>query len=312
MANIPIRHHYLPQSYLRLFGRDEVIWVFDRERNEVRAQKVIDTTVKRHFYSVESNDGTRDTWVESELAKIDGLIPKLVDELRSSRTLDDSRRFDLAFIAAIMMNRTPDFHEGINRVEGGLIKKISKMMFRSEADAARSIAEWKAKDPKASDLDPKELFDFLSKGEFEVEIHRNRSIELMLKLSPEFAKTIARLNICVLHAPDRSAFITTDRPFVIIPPRDTSWIPRWAGVGILTPGAQKYFPLASDLAVVFGDPGDEFRHVTLTPNLVKGVNAGVGQMTDRFLLGRDQALVEAWSKRLDLANQPKFSMMELG
>lgn len=311
MADQPKRHHYLPQSYLRGFGCAEVLWVYDRSKDEIRAQKVIDTAVKRHFYSIEDDDGSKNTWVESELAKVDGLIPSIVQDLRDGAIFDDARHFDLSFICALMMNRTPDFHEGVNRVEGRLIKKFSRMMFRTDEDAARSLEEWKTEVPDAPDIDAKELFDFFQRGEFEVTIHRNRSIEHLLRLSPEFAKTIVRLNVGILHAPDKAAFITTDRPFVITPPRDSSWIPKWAGVGLLTPGAQKFVPLASDLAVVFGDPGNNFRHTKLSRDQVKAVNALVGQMTDRFMIGRDQALIEAWSKRLNLAEIPKIPLMNL-
>lgn len=307
----PKRHHYLPQSYLRGFGREEVVWVYDRNQDTVRAQKVIDTAVKRHFYSIEAEDGSKNVWVETELAKIDGLIPKIVEDLRGGKEFDEAGRFDLAFICALMMNRTPDFHEGINRVEGGLIKKFSRMLFRTEEDAARSIAKWKLENPDAPDISPKELFEFYTKGEFHVTIHRNRSIQLLLQLSPEFAKILSRLNVGILHAPPKSAFITTDRPFTILPPRDTTGIPKWAGVGLLTPGAQKYLPLASDLFIVFGDPGSNFRHATVSSEHVKSVNAAVGHMTDRFLIGRDKALVEAWVKRLNLANLPKIPIMEL-
>lgn len=310
MANEPKRHHYLPQSYLRQFSRDDLLWVYDREKDQVRPQKVLNTAVRRHFYSIEV-DGVRDTRIESELAKVDALIPPLTQKLSARAELSEGERFDLSFIAALAMNRTPDFHEGIDRVEGKLIKRFSQRMFRSVEDAERSIAEWKAEDPSAPDVDPRDLYQFLSEGKYNVKIHRNRSIELMLTLSPEFAKTLAILNLGILHSPERSSFITTDRPFVIMPPRDTSKIPRWAGVGMLTPGAQKYFPLSSEIAIVFGDPGENFTHINLKSEQVKGVNASIGHMVDRFLIGRDLALVESWAKRLKLGTREKIRLMDV-
>lgn len=312
MANKPKRHHFLPQSYLRGFGRDEVLWVYDRNENAVRAQKVVDTAVKKHFYSIEKEDGSRDPRVESEfLSKIDRLIPLLVGDLRKGLIFNEINRSNLAVVTAIMMNRTLDFHEGINRVEGGLIKKLSQMMVRTEDDAARLIQEWRLEDPDTPEISPKELFEFFRKGRFKVKIHRNRSIEHLIQLSPELANVFANLNVIVLHAPEKAAFITTDRPVVVMPPRDTSEIPKWGGVGLLTPGALKFFPLASDLAIIFGEPGSKFRHTSLSQKEVKVVNSIIGYMTDRFMIGRDRALIEAWSRRLNLADTPKVPVMNL-
>jgi hypothetical protein len=310
MGGSPKRHHYLPQSYLREFGRDETVWVYDRSANEIRNQLVVDTTVKRHFYSVEMEDGTRDSWVENVLATIDGLIPNLISELRCGLIFDHERRFELALVAALFLNRTPGFHEDMERVEGDLIKRAAKLMFRTVEDAEQSLKQWKSEVPDAPEIDRQELFDLYKNGDYQVKIHRNRTIELMAKLSPKFAEMIAPLSVLVLHACEKSAFITCDRPFIITPPRDMSKIPKWAGVGIRTPGAEKLLPLASDIAVIFGDPGDDFRHINVTQDVVKRFNETVGLSTDRFFLGRDEALVAAWMNRLDLANCPRSPIVE--
>ena len=157
----------------------------------------------------------------------------------------------------------------------------------------------------------KELVRCCVEGDFTIKVHKNRSLYLMLVIGEGLAKTLAALNIGILRAPTRTAFVTTDRPFVIMPPRDSSWIPRWAGVGIVTPGAQKYLPLSNDLAVVFGDPGRNLVYLKTPPLAVKMVNAAVGMMTDRFLLARDEALVRWWSKRLHLAETAKVVGLDL-
>lgn len=309
--NTPKRHHYIPQAYLRLFARDEVIWVYDRNSKTVRAQKVIDTAVITHFNAINKKDGSKDVSIEKELSKVEGLIPVLVERLRTRHELNEADRFDLSFIAALMMTRTADFHESVQRVEGKLIKRFAQTMFRSEEDAARSLAEWKTENPSAPDIDPKKLFRFYSEGAFNVKIHRNRSIELMLKLTPAFADTLFRLNLGVLHAPKNSAFITTDRPLSLVPPRDISGLPRWGGIGLLTPGAHKYLSLGSDIAVVFGDPGENFTHITLGADTVRWVNAAIGHMADRFLFGRDEALIKAWARRLRLDETSSIRIMDV-
>ena len=47
------RHHYLPQMYLRGFAdADELVWVFDRQHNTFIHQGILNTAVKKDFYTI--------------------------------------------------------------------------------------------------------------------------------------------------------------------------------------------------------------------------------------------------------------------
>jgi hypothetical protein len=64
--------------------------------------------------------------------------------------------------------------------------------------------------------------------------------------------------------------------------------------------------------LAFGDVGENAKHIAVTRRTVMAINSFVAEMTDRFLLGRDKALVEAFVKRLNLRHLPKletFSIM---
>ena len=309
----PKRHHFLPKCYLREFSRDGLVWVFDRETKKTRRQLIVDTAVKNHFYSATLEDGTKDAFLETQLSKHESSIPDVFERLRSNRVISLQDRSALCVFAAFMMHRGPDFHEGVQKMEGTIIKQLTKAMLHSEESAARLIAGYKSEHPENTEfVDPKKLVEFAKRGDFEVTITRNRSLHLMCSLSPEFAKTFSKLDISILHAPKGSAFLTSDRPLVIVPTRHTPPLPQWAGVGILTPGAQKYLPLASDLLLAFGDVGENAKHTAVTRRTVMAINSFVAEMTDRFLLGRDEALVEAFVKRLNLRHLPKletFSIM---
>lgn len=309
----PKRHHYLPQSYLRKFGRDNGVWVYDRKIKKVRWQKIKDTALESYFYSIELNDGSKDNkTIETELSKIEGAVAKITDKLRDFHNLEFEEHVQVCLFAAYMMNRTPDFHDGIQRTEGKLLKIFTRQLFRSEAEANRLLKEYKSECPDAEDLDAKLMYEFVQREDFGIKIHRNRSLEMMVSLASSFAKTLAELNFAVLHAPKNCSFITTDRPFVIVPPQDRSHIPKWAGVGLLTPGANKFLPLSENMAIVFGDHGKLFSHIQLKQTNVMQINGSIGHMTQRFLIGRDEALVKYWVKRLRLSDTDPVQTMTMG
>lgn len=309
----PKRHHYLPESYLRAFGKEDGVWVYDRKKNQIRWQKVKDTALESYFYSIELKDGSKDNkTIETELSKIEGAVFKISEKLRDRQQLDLEEHVQVCLFAAFMMNRTPDFREGVQRTEGELLKRAAKQIFSSEENTKRLLKESINGFPDASDLDAGIIHKIIQSDSFKIQIHKNRSLEMMVRLASEFAKTLLRLNFVIIHAPKDCSFITTDRPFVIVPPNDRSRIPAWGGVGLLTPGANKFLPLSVDMTIVFGDPGDIFRHTNVSKADVMQINGSIASMTQRFLIGRDEALIKSWVKRLRLSETDPVKTMTLG
>ena len=85
---LPKRHHYLPQFYLKGFCRNEHLWVYDREKNEIRRQTPINTAIQTHYYSFENKDGEKNTEIESFLSEIEGLTKPILGKI--SNKLDIS------------------------------------------------------------------------------------------------------------------------------------------------------------------------------------------------------------------------------
>lgn len=305
-TNTPKRHHYLPQSYLRQFSKDDLIWVFDRQLQTFKHQLVGDTTVKRHFYSTTLKDGSRDTYLETILSGIETPFPSLCEKLRKAITLSPAESADLCLFTAFMMFRGPDFHDGIQKIEGKLIHQATVAMFSSEELAAKAIAAYNTAHPESSfDTDPKDLVKLVESDGFKVKIHRNRSLAMMCSIAPEIAHILATLNLSILHAGKNTSFLAVDRPTLLVPTARTSPIPRWGGLGILTPGVHKYLPIASDLLLAFEDIGSTVKHVSIDQKTVMYLNSCIARMTDRFLLSRDLPLLKSWVKRLQLQDTEK-------
>src|ERR1022692_3248055 len=80
------RHHYLPQMYLRGFAYDaDLVWVFDRQNNTYLHQGIINTAVKKDFYTIVGVDGQKTDAVEQMMANmVEGPMKAIIERLDRS------------------------------------------------------------------------------------------------------------------------------------------------------------------------------------------------------------------------------------
>ena len=106
------RHHYLPQMYLRGFADDaEQVWVFDRKENKFLHQGILNTAVKKDFYTVVGRDGKKTDAVEQMLANIvEAPMKRIIDRLdRKNLNWEGEDRAVLALFVALLRTRNPAF-----------------------------------------------------------------------------------------------------------------------------------------------------------------------------------------------------------
>ena len=100
MASGPRRHHYPPRFYLNGFSRDDLLWIYDCELNEIRQQIPINTAVERDYYSIEDEDGNRNNAVEEYLSTVE-------DKAKTVQLA--FFRDDLTNLSTVSMGRFPMF-----------------------------------------------------------------------------------------------------------------------------------------------------------------------------------------------------------
>ena len=96
----------------------------------------------------------------------------------------------------------------------------------------------------------------------------------------------------VVHAQPSSAFITTDEPIGFIVPDEF----RQSGEPVLGLASQKIVklvPLSQRVALMLGQFGGGFGHMGMHREQVRFVNKLVASECDRYVLGRDKALVQS-------------------
>jgi hypothetical protein len=287
--NKPKRHHYLPQFYLESFCRNGGFWVFDRQVNEYRQQTPKNTALQKNYYSFEVEDGSTDTRIETLLAVVEGHGKQAISKLIDRKSLSKEEKEELSLFVALMMNRVPDFENSVNKLQEHVIRKMADMMFSDEKRAQAVMDQYSKDTGKESKGTAKDLVDFYKSGEFEIVVHRNQSLFLMLTLSNDLANLFRQMNWIVLHAPDKTSFVTTDNPVILLPPK--GYKPNFYGFGLITKGARKIFPLSANTCLFMLDHGDRLIHRDFDRDTVRAVNLNLTTQSDRFLIGRDEALV---------------------
>jgi hypothetical protein len=292
MPSHPKRHHYLPESYLKRFTREKALWVYDIESKQLRAQTPHDTGAIGYFNALEDKDGNRSFVIEEALGKIEGATAQVMLRIEAREKLPDEDRHTLAHFVALQMLRGPDFHEDMNKMNDALMRRFNEHMF---ADREMGERLWNKADKELggnSGVSFDDARKFILSGEYTIKTHRNRTLELMLELAPDFANIFLRLDWMILCGPPNKSFVTCDKPFSIVPPRDRRPSP-FRDVGIATKGAWKLMPLSMNRCLVMADPGSVCAYSDCDMNGVRQTNLNICHGANRFVIGCDRELVDS-------------------
>lgn len=307
----PKRHHYLPQFYLDGFCRNGQLWVFDRQLNAFRQQTPKNTALESHYYSVEDGGGNKRTDIESFLSQIEGRAKQVIVSLLAGKTIAAEEKEELSIFIAFMMNRVPDFEKSVNMVEKHMIGSVMDLAFSDEARIQSIMDKREQETGEKETISVKELLKFYKSGQYDLVIHRNESLRLMLSLSLEMAKYFTQMEWVIFHTPSRTSFVTTDNPVALVAPPDYDRHSFW-GVGIITPGAMKVFPLSQAACLTMYDHGEILSHREIDSQTVRRINLTVTSHSDRFVVGRDKLLVQNLVKTTGIEHYQRNGRFSVG
>lgn len=296
----PKRHHYVPQFYLKNFADDKgQIWVYDRQTKQYRHQNVSDTALVRHYYRVESKDGKYNTEVEKLLAEIEGLACVAIEKLKQgTTTLTEEEKANIAIFAALQMTRVPDFEKRTNEMQEKIIRKVYKRVFHSVEAARQEIEKIKDEIDNVGGDVAEDMFNFIQGDKYSIEVPRQNNIRRMLELASHTALYFIQMDWVLLRTERGGAFITSDNPFTIFPPK--TYNPNTflgSAVGILTPGARKSIPISPRASLFMCDHGGRYAENIVPRDKMRIFNDFYARTSDRFIFARDEALLRSIVER---------------
>lgn len=289
------RHHYLPQMYLRGFAdADELVWVYDRKENKYLHQGIVNTAVKKDFYTTIGKDGEKTDVVEQMMAKmIEDPMKRIIKRLdKKNLNWQGEDRAILALFVSLLKTRSPAFEKDQNQLTQEFERWLAKARHPSVEATEESLREYeKELGEDMSDVSAQEIFEMIRDDTYVIEIPRQNNIKMMLSLALQIAQAVFRLKWTIFAAPKGCSFLTCDNPFTVVPPPNFDH--SLGGYGILTPGASTIVPLSCKTAICFSGEGDRTQGAVLYKSFLRQVNVVVAANSERFVIARDEPLLRS-------------------
>jgi hypothetical protein len=306
----PKRQHFLPKFYLEGFTNNGVVAVFDRKLNEIRIQQPVNTCVIGHFYTIEDKAGYKHFELEQLLSEYETKSSQVIKKISRMEAINADERTDLAIFIAFAACRTPDIVDSLKIFNSNLIRDTAKRMFvninevktrmRGKPNAPMSEEELEA--------EAHALVEYAQSGQYEVKTSHSWAIGMAMKMAFKIAPILAGRDWVIFHRnKEKQSFVTTDAPVLLstVARRENSF---W-GIGFGNTDALVLFPLTeSCILAIYGSDGD-LKHCTAGAEQVRQMNLAIAERCQRFVIGRDEALVRSLTDKLCLASkkwQPKM------
>ena len=300
----PKRQHFLPKFYLKGFTKDGKVAVFDRELNQIRVQQPLNTCVIGHFYTMEDSTGRRRFELEQLLSEYETKASGVIKKLDAMQGIDADERTDLAIFVAFAGFRTPDIVDSLKAFNSGLIKDICMQTF-ADVEEVKTRMRGKPDAPSSEEkleAEARELVEFAQSGQYEVTTNHPWAVSMGIKMAFAVAPILAGRDWAIFHRDnDNKSFVTTDAPVLlttVAPRQNNSW-----GIGFGNTDALVLFPLnESCILAIYGSEGD-LKHSTVGAEQIRQINLALADRCQRFVIGRDEALVRSLANHLRLADK---------
>ncbi len=265
------------------------MWVYDRVKGEYRRQTPKNTALQTHYYSLEDEHGNKDATIETVLAQVESQAWPIIDKVEEGKSLSVRDRQDLALFLSLLKFRVPDYEKSLGEMNDKLFKAINRMMFHSET-ATRKLLESMEKDQgvKGYSEMAKELTEFVAQEDYSLGTTQQERLGYMLQLGLEMARHLEQTDWIFMRAPHNTSFVTSDNPVILLRPEGHNPV---RGVGFLTPGAKKVVPLTAQTCLIAFDEGLRTAYTGISRREVRSINMSIAAYCDRFIIGRDEALV---------------------
>lgn len=275
-----------------------MLWLYDRERKEFRSQSPKNTAVEKDYYAFQNENGEKDFSIEEYFSRTESKAKCTIVKLERREIISPEERLYLAHFIALLMVRTPKFDREANQMADAAAKHIVKHTIPTVEAAGELLRQYSEKkgENTESKITPESMFEFIHKEQFKLKMNRDFVISAMLEQAEKVTMDVAMMDWMVAHTDKRTAFITTDEPIGFIVPNEF----RQSGEPVLGLGSQKItklVPLSQAVALLLGRCGGGFGHFDFGREQIRDFNIAVAIECDRYVIGRDEALVRSIVKQ---------------
>lgn len=302
----PKNHHLLPRFYLSGFcdpkGRTSesherkggkaqcCVWVHDRQQDCIEERTVKKLTVRRHYYSLDTPGGGRDTRPEKALAGLEDRVAPILKGLDPDWQPSVEERAILAHFAALMKFRVSGYRPWARWFAEENETDVRRQVFPSpEAlrEDLRRHGHPEAEDPETVER----VFRDIHSGAYELTFTKNHLLERMFSISTKAARALQRRDWVFGWAPEGTSFVTSDDPFVLMDPALGPPAGYMGDVGFDVARAVGVLPLTQKACLVAFGEGGGVHHLKYSKKDVRDINIVQAKHYERWLIARHRALL---------------------
>ncbi len=283
------RQHFIPKFYLDNFAVNNIIWVFDRKKNEYRDQSIKDTAVIKDYYTLRKGS-KKDFSVEKYLSDVENTSKIVIDKLINGEIINEQERINLSVFIALLFTRIPDHEKQINEFVDKAMKTINKKLFVNLENVKKLIEYVEKKRNKSFNINAEKFYEIMKNEKYLVKYDRKNMIYMIIEQAAKYCYYFYKKDWFISKSKNDVEFITSDNPIIKIPTSEQ--IKKAQFFGIETPGVRKILPLNYCTSLCIGDDGEFLGFGNLETENVETINRYIADNSDRFIFGRSKDILE--------------------
>jgi hypothetical protein len=286
--------------------------IYDRQLDIVRVDQPKNTGLIGHFYTFKDEEGRQRFELEEMLSDFEGKASEVITKLASREQISEEERVNLAIFIALGAFRTPDAVDSFKIFNSSFIKDIAQRMFADVKKVKDRIRSQK-KSPiteEEVEIEAQDLVNFVKSGSFEITTNHQWAVGMAIQTAFKVAELLPGYDWVIAHRNnDKKSFITTDAPVFLttVAPRKN----KFYGVGFGNSDALVMFPLTESCALLMFGNNASLEHKVVTDEHIRSINLALSDSCQRFVIGRDPALVRSLADHNRLANKKWQSKMQM-
>ncbi len=260
-------HHYIPQGYLRGFGwkrgKHHMVVVHNFQDKKTYETNTRNICAQRDFMRFEARDREPD-WLENAFGKLESKAVAAIHEVTKAGVFDGENKNYILNLMALLAVRSPEQRENMREFQARVAQRMMDLVLEKKERWESQTREMEEKTGKPSVVTYEEAKDFHMRGEYKIEVARERHIQTEIDLYNTVLQLLGQRKWTLYLVPgDYGEFITTSRPVVIVyiyPEEVPLYLRHSPGFGLKN--TEVYFPLTKHALLIGRWNGDE---MTINP-----------------------------------------------
>lgn len=298
IGNKPSKHHYVPQGYLRSFTETEnVLFVANKEFDTIRQTSPKGVGYIKDFYTVDTIDEKDSAEVEESFGKVETKCIPLLEKLMGAKDLPNAEWADIAIYIALQYGRTPHMRDKMDSTALISVNNYIKETLAEALSDPIKYAEFERDFLKEHPDKPQAVTrDMLNKMVLgpsiisEFHLDNGTYVQSVFRIAWEIADSLLKKHWTILHAPNKSSFITSDNPMTLSIDREL--LPHET-LAVLLPGVVRHFPINSKACLVITDETIErgISHRSVSKSEVRKINKLLYNKALKYVISGNQRLL---------------------